>query len=141
MKKILIIEANYYKDITSRLVNSTKAILKKNKVKTSLISVPGVFETPYTIKKNIKKFDAFIVLGCVIKGKTPHFDLICQSTFNAILQLVITHNKPIGNGIITALNRKQAYERSGKIKSTKQNKGSEAALAVLSILKNVPKKI
>ena len=141
MKKILIIEANYYKDITSRLVNSTKAILKKNKVKTSLISVPGVFETPYTIKKNIKKFDAFIVLGCVIKGKTPHFDLICQSTFNAILQLVITHNKPIGNGIITALNRKQAYERSGKIKSTKQNKGSEAALAVLSILKNGPKKI
>ena len=76
----------------------------------------------------------------MIKGKTPHFDLICDSTFNGIINLSILYNKPISNGIITALNKKQAYERSGKIKSNKPNKGLEAAKAVLSILYNGPKK-
>ena len=82
-----------------------------------------------------------VALGCVIKGKTPHFEFICKSTFDAILNLSITYNKPIGNGIITALNQKQAAERSGKIKSKYKNKGFEAANAVLSILSNGPKKI
>ena len=103
--------------------------------------MPGVFEIPIAIRKNIKKFDAFIALGCVIKGKTPHFDLICNSTFQVILKLSIIYNKPIGNGIITALNLKQAKERCGLIKSIKKNKGLEAAEAVMSILKNGPKKI
>ena len=87
------------------------------------------------------KFDAFVALGCVIKGKTPHFDFICRSAFDAIMNLSIKYNKPIGNGIITALNKKQAYERCGKIKSSKNNKGREAAKAVLSILNNGTKKI
>ena len=106
------------------------------------IEVPGIFEIPVVISKNIKKYDAFVALGCVIKGETPHFNLICVSTFNAILKISITFNKPIGNGIITALNMKQAIARSGsRIKSKKPNKGSEAANAVLSILNNEPKKI
>ena len=94
-----------------------------------------------SISKNYNKFDGFVALGCVIKGQTPHFDLICKATFNAIMSLSITYNKPIGNGIITALNSKQAYERCGIKKSKKQNKGFEAAKAVLSILKNGPKKV
>ena len=105
MKKVLIVNANYYKDISQNLVNSSKLILKRNKVKISRVNVPGIFELPLIIKKNIKKFDAFVALGCVIKGKTPHFDLICRSTFDAIMTLSITYNKPIGNGIITALNK------------------------------------
>ena len=63
---------------------------------------------------NIKKFDGFVALGCVIKGQTPHFNLICSSTFKAILDLSINYNKPIGNGIITALNLTQAKNRSKK---------------------------
>ena len=141
MKKILIINANYYDNITSKLVGSSYKILKKNKFKISLINVPGVFEIPITVRKNIKKFDAFIALGCVIRGKTPHFDLICKSTFESILNLSITYNKPIGNGIITAFNINQAKERCGLIKSDKPNKGLEATKAVLSILNNGPKKI
>ena len=92
-------------------------------------------------EKNIKKYDGFVVLGCVIKGQTPHFDLICSSTFNAIMNISIKYNKPIGNGIITALNLKQAKQRSKKIKTKKQNKGSEAANAIVSIFRNEPKKI
>ena len=66
--------------------------------------------------------------------------MICNSTFAGIINLSIFYNKPVSNGIITALNKKQAYERSGKIKSNKPNKGLEAANAVLSILYDGPKK-
>tara|TARA_Y100001936_G_C15893305_1_gene569223 strand:- start:332 stop:757 length:426 start_codon:yes stop_codon:yes gene_type:complete len=141
MKKILIISANYYSEITSKLEDKAKNYLKANNFKVSLVKVPGVFEIPISLRKNIKNFDGFVAVGCVIKGSTPHFDFICKSSFDAILKISIMYNKPIGNGIITALNKKQALERCGKIKSTKPNKGLEAAKAVMSILKNGPKKI
>ena len=107
----------------------------------SIIYVPGIYEIPIVIRKNIKKYDGFIALGCVIRGQTPHFDFICLSTFNAILNLSITFNKPIGNGIITANNINQAHQRCKSTNSKKRNKGVEAANAVMSILKNGPKKI
>ena len=140
MKKILIINANYYTTISHRLVNSAKKVLK-NKFNISILTVPGIFEIPIALRRNIKKFDAFIALGCVIKGKTPHFEFISKTTFKSILEISIKYNKPIGNGIITSLNIKQAKERCGIIKSNKSNKGLEAANAVLSILNNGPKKI
>ena len=139
--RILIVNANYYNDITKNLVFSASKILKKKKFKIYVLDVAGVFELPFAIKKNINRYDAFIAIGCVIKGKTPHFDLICKSSFDAIMNLSINYNKPIGNGIITALSRKQALERSRKINSKKPNKGLEAAHAVISILKNGPKEI
>jgi len=141
MKKILIINSNYYKNISNNLVSSAKNVLNKERFNISIIEVPGVYEVPAAIRKNIKNFDGFVALGCVIKGKTPHFDLICSSTFNAILKLTIDFNKPIGNGIITALNLYQAKQRSKKLDQKKPNKGSEAARAVISILKNGTKKI
>ena len=141
MKKILIINANYYKTISNKLINSSEKVLKKNKFNASILNVPGIFEIPISIRRNIKKFDGFIALGCVIKGKTPHFEFISKSTFNSILEISIKYNKPIGNGIITSFNLKQAKERCGIIKSNKSNKGLEAANAVISILKNGPKKI
>jgi len=141
MKKILIINANYYKTISNKLINSSEKVLKKNKFNVSILNVPGIFEIPISIRRNIKKFDGFIALGCVIKGKTPHFEFISKSTFNSILEISIKYNKPIGNGIITSFNLKQAKERCGIIKSNKSNKGLEAANAVMSILKNGPKKI
>ena len=140
MKKILIVNANYYKNISKKLILSSKKKLK-NSVKLSIINVAGIYEIPIAIRKNIKKFDGFVALGCVIKGQTPHFDLICYSTFNSILNLSITFNKPIGNGIITAHNMKQALQRCKSTISQKQNKGFEAANAVMSILQNGPKKI
>ena len=113
----------------------------KKKININIINVPGIYEIPIAIRKNIKKFDGFVALGCVIKGKTPHFDLICSSTFNSILNLSVTFNKPIGNGIITAYNMRQALQRCNITNSKKPNKGSEAANAVMSILDNGPKKI
>ena len=124
-KKILIVSANYYKDIANGLINSAiKLIPRTNKVK--MIEVPGVFEIPVVISKNSNKYDAFLALGCVIKGKTPHFDFISQASINAIMDLSITSKKPIGNAIITCLNMSQAKAR--------KMKGAEAAKAVISIL-------
>ena len=141
MKKILIVNANYYKNISSNLIQIAKKDLVKLRFKVSILNVPGIFEIPFAIRKNIKKFDGFIALGCVIKGQTPHFELICSSTFNAIQSLSINYCKPIGNGIITALNIAQAKDRSKKTEFKKPNKGSEAAKAVITMLKNGPKKI
>tara|TARA_Y100000991_G_C21910022_1_gene321873 strand:+ start:360 stop:749 length:390 start_codon:yes stop_codon:yes gene_type:complete len=124
-KNFLIINANYYKDISSGLLKSAINSLPKNS-KVKIINVPGVFEIPVTISKNIKKFDGFIALGCVIKGQTPHFDFISQASTDAIMKLSINSKKPIGNGIITCLNMKQAEAR--------KKKGAEAANAVLSVL-------
>ena len=141
MNKILIVNANYYKTISKNLVLGAKKRLLKTNFKTSILDVPGVYEVPIAIRKNINKYQGFVVLGCVIKGQTPHFDFICSSTFNIILNLSINYNKPIGNGIITALNMKQALKRCNILKIERHNKGSEAANAVISILKNEPKKI
>ena len=124
-KKILIVVANYYKDISNGLLSSSKKLLPKSS-NLKVIEVPGVFEIPITIKKNVKKYDAFIALGCVIKGQTPHFDFISQTSINAIMNLSVENKKPIGNGIITCLNFKQAKAR--------KKKGAEATKAVLSIL-------
>ena len=124
-KKILIVIANYYKDISDGLLKSAlKNIPKSSQVK--IIRVPGVFEIPVTISKNLKKYDAFLALGCVIKGKTPHFDFISQASTNAIMDISVKQKKPVGNGIITCLNMKQAKARKFK--------GAEAVNAVISIL-------
>ena len=124
-KNFLIVIANYYKDISSGLLKSATNLLPKNS-KVKIINVPGVFEIPVTISRNIKKFDGFIALGCVIKGQTPHFDFISKASTDAIMKLSINSKKPIGNGIITCLNMKQAKAR--------KKKGAEAANAVLSVL-------
>jgi 6,7-dimethyl-8-ribityllumazine synthase len=130
--KILIVSASYYKSVTNELVNDVKKILNKNKIQHKLIDVPGVFEIPVVIAKNIKKYDGFIALGCVIKGETPHFDFISKSSIDAIMNLSIKYKKPIGNGILTCLDKNQAYIRSNS--KGKKRKGKESAEAVIAIL-------
>ena len=124
MKKVLIVLADYYEDISSSLLKNAKNNLNNFSLK--IIRVPGVFEIPVTISKNIKKYDAFLALGCVIKGETPHFDFISSASTQAIMDISVDSKKPIGNGIITCLNMNQAKARS--------KKGKEAAQAVISVL-------
>ena len=127
--KILIVSARYYKDFSKSLELYAISILKRKKVKYKIVPVPGVFEIPVVIAKNVKKYDGFIALGCVIKGETPHFNFISQVATDAIMKLSIDYKKPIGNGIITSLNKSQAANRSKK-------KGGEAANAVIKVLDN-----
>ena len=136
--KVLIVAANYYPEISEELKKRAKKV-KKAHTDHEEITVPGIFEIPVIISRNIDSYDGFVALGCVIKGKTPHFKLISKAVTNAIMNLSITHKKPIGNGIITALNSSQATQRSGDPelvlgKNLKKGKGREAAKAVASIL-------
>ena len=128
--KLAIVQAVYYEDIASEMWSGamTEIRINQQKLNNKIIGniedffVTGVFEIPVIISKNIKKFDAFIALGCVIKGETPHFEFISKSTINAIMKLSVNYKKPIGNGIITCLNKKQAIERAS---SGKKNKGKD----------------
>ena len=124
-KKYLIVIADYYKDISRGLLGSAKKLFPKS-ASIKIVYVPGVFEIPVTISKNVNRYDAFLALGCVIKGQTPHFDFISKASTDAIMDLTVLYKKPIGNGIITCLNMKQAIAR--------KKKGREAAEAALSVL-------
>ena len=124
-KKVLIVMSNYYKGISEALLKSAKKYLNK-KISLNIIKVPGVFEIPVIISKNVKKFDGFIAIGCVIRGKTAHFNLISKSVFDGIMNISINSRKPVGNCILTCFNYKQALAR--------KNKGKEAAVALNTIL-------
>tara|TARA_B100000989_G_C19373140_1_gene398287 strand:+ start:69 stop:458 length:390 start_codon:yes stop_codon:yes gene_type:complete len=124
-KKILIVVSKYYNDISGKLlINAKNSLLKKYNIK--ILNAPGAFEIPVIISKYINKFDGVVALGCIIKGKTPHFNFISQAINNAIINLSIIHKKPIGNGVLTCLNKKQAILRV--------KKGKEAANAVIAVL-------
>jgi|TARA_B100000745_G_scaffold295955_1_gene240705 6,7-dimethyl-8-ribityllumazine synthase len=126
--KICIVSSKYNEKITDGIYKN--AVVKLNVLgikKFDSISVPGAFEIPVAISKIIKKYDGVIAVGCIIKGETPNFDFISKAITNGIMELSILNKKPIGNAIITCLNREQALARF--------NKGAEASLAVLEVLK------
>ena len=132
-KKICIVRSEYNDEITQKTLDITKDWLKKFGFKNiSLFDVPGAFEIPVAISRLINRYDAFIAIGCIIKGETNNFDLISSSITNAIMELSIIHKKPIGNALITAYTKSQAKKRT--------QKGLEAALAVKEILNNEPKR-
>ena len=153
--KVCIVLAHFYKDIANDLYKGAKLVLDKYKkfenpvwknvdsdpffdmmkegpheLKYKQRFVPGVFEIPSMIAINIEDFDAFIALGCVIKGETPHFDFISKAAINGIMNLSINHKKPIMNGIITCLSKEQAKERADP---KKKDKGGEAARAFIRL--------
>ena len=133
-KKICIVVSNYYPKISNDLINGVLKSFKKHGIKSyKKIFAPGVFEIPVLIVKNINKFDGFIVLGCIIRGETYHFELIANEVSRKIMDLSISSNKPIGFGILTCENMEQAHARSDVLK---KDKGGEAAKACYEILLN-----
>ena len=129
--KLCLIVSNFYPKISKMLIDGAVSKLKKNKIfKFQIISVLGTFEIPVVLSNLIDKYDAFVVLGCVIKGQTSHFHYLCSSVINALTNLSIQSKKPIGNGILTCNNKKQAVKRANP---KKKDKGGEAVNAVISV--------
>ena len=127
-KKICIVYSLYNENITKKMFERAVKLLKSKGVTSiKILKVPGSFEIPQVLSRVINKYDGFIVIGCIIKGKTKNFDLICSAITNGIMGLSIKNKKPIGNGLITSFNEKQALQRL--------NNGKEAAQAVLDVLK------
>ena len=134
--KICVVVSNFYPKISKLLIAGAVSKLKKDKKSNyKIINVPGTFEIPVVISSLINKYDAFIALGCVIKGKTSHYHYLCSSVINSLTDLSIKSKKPIGNGILTCDNMKQAIERAHLSKKNKGGDAAEAVLSVLSIIK------
>jgi 6,7-dimethyl-8-ribityllumazine synthase len=122
--RICIVRAKY-NDTTQLLKSATKELNKK-KLSYKIVEVPGAFEIPVAIARNINKFDGFVAIGSIIKGETPNFDYISSAITNGLMHLSILNKKPIGNAVLTCLNNKQARSRA--------NKGYEAVIAVNEVL-------
>ena len=129
MKKICIVLSTYNSQITNELYISAKDELSKSGFKQpDTIKVPGSFEIPVAISRLVNKYDGFNAIGCIIKGETANFDLISAAITNGIMKLSTGQKKPIGNAVLTCFNKNQAKDRL--------DKGSEAAKAVIAVLKN-----
>jgi len=131
-KKLLLVTSNYYENVSNNLTEGAIEVIKENDLKFEIIQAPGCFEIPFLIKKNIDLFDGFVALGCIIRGETYHFDLIANECARKIMDISISHLKPIGFGILTCENLDQALIRSDK---NKKNKGKEAALACIKLVR------
>ena len=134
--KVCIIVSNFYPEISKLLIDGAISKLKKNKISNfQIITVPGTFEIPVVVSNLIDKYDGFIVLGCIIKGQTSHFHYLCASVISALTNLSIKSKKPIGNGILTCDNKKQAVKRADPNKKDKGGFAADAAISVFNIIK------
>ncbi len=141
--KIGIIVSRFNAPITENLLSGALKAFQENKVtseNTEVFFVPGAFEIPVVLKKlcrknqENKKFDAFIAIGCVIKGETAHFDYICDSVSNSINRITCKYEVPVGFCVLTCYTAQQAYERSGMPPDADNNKGYESALTVIQMI-------
>ena len=130
--------------MVNELLAGAKKILANKKVKYILVEVPGAVEIPFAINsywnKMSKKPDAFIALGCVIKGDTPHFDYVCTSITNGITHLNITLPVPVIFGVLTVNNLRQAKERIGGKHGHKGEEAAATALKMISLNESFQKK-
>ena len=132
--KILIVSANFYKDISKNLLNGATNFFKQENIDFDHVIVPGALEISQTIKfyhDSNKHYDGYLALGCVIRGETYHFELVSNESARSLTDLSIKYSIPIGNGILTTYNKEQALVRSDPLKL---NKAKEAAFACLEMV-------
>ena len=134
-KKVLIVDANFYEDLASELVRGAVAELETMGISYERLSVPGALEIPSAISlvsrgSEAKLFAGYIALGCVIRGETSHYDIVCGESARGLSNLALDKNLAIGNGILTVDNWEQAWARASVLK---KNKGRDAAIACLSL--------
>ncbi len=137
--KIAIVVAKFNADITEKMLQGALEVLRINKVKKNnieIVWVPGAYEIPLACQKlaQKKKYDGLVAIGCVIKGDTDHYYYISQEVSRGIMDVMLKFSLPIGFGVITVNNLKQAKDRANE----KCNKGKEATEAVLDMTYAVP---
>ena len=136
---VVILCTEWNAETIEKLVAGATKILTEHKVSYKIITVPGAFEIPFAIKNYwsnaIQKPNAFIALGCVFRGDTPHFDYVCQGVTDGIMQLNLILPVATIYGILTVNTQQQIDERLG---GAHGHKGEEAALAALKIISLTP---
>lgn len=138
--RVMIVEARYYETISDNLMKGATQVLDDNNVEYDSYTVPGALEIPALIKYAIRalsfnihmeRYDAYIALGCVIRGETGHYDIVANESAHALMNIGQQYSLAIGNGILTVENEDQALVRSDP---ARKNKGGEAATAALEML-------
>lgn len=133
--RILIIEARYYDHINDALVEGAIHAIEKAGAMAEVMTVPGALEIPaalsFIVQNSANDFDAFVVLGCIIRGETSHYDIVCNESARGVYDLTYKHNLALGNGILTVENEAQAMARA---KRSEKDKGGDAARAALHML-------
>ena len=132
-KKVLIVEARFYEDMADALAEGAAAVLDAAGVAYERVSVPGVLEVPVAIKyaADSNAYDGYVALGVVIRGETTHYEIVCNESARALMELGIKDELPIGNGIQTVENSDQAWARC---KMSEKDKGGGAAKATLALM-------
>ena len=129
----LIVEARYYADIADAQLAGAKSALSADGASFEHISVPGALEIPVAIAMaaaSQQHFDGYVALGCVIRGETTHYETVCSESARGLMDLAISENLAIGNGILTVEDKSQAWERADL---AKKDKGGDAARAAISL--------
>ena len=136
-KKILIINADYYPEISENLLNGSSHVLKELNIEFEVIHVPGALEIPVILEKYKKKFSGFIIFGCVIRGETSHYDLVVNVTSSSVYKIVNKDKLPLAFSLLTVENYQQAIERSIE---EKKNLGAKAAVTCVQMMKLINEK-
>lgn len=131
--KILIVVSPYYEEISSLLLQGAQEALTEAGADYDIIHVPGALEIPVAIKiaHETGDYNGFVALGCVLRGETSHYDIVCNESAAGLSRLALDHNLAIGNGILTCENEDQALVRA---RPNELNKGRDAALGALGVL-------
>lgn len=133
---VLIVEARFYEDISDQMAAGASAAIEARGGTCERIAVPGALEIPSVIRYALdgpKRFDAFVVLGCVIRGETTHYDHVCQESIGGVHRLALEHSLCVGTGILTCETREQAEERAAANKGNKGKAAADAALDLVAI--------
>lgn len=135
---VLIVEARFYDRISDLLADGAEAALTKAGATFEKVVVPGALEIPAAVnfaaqRTTDQAFDAFVALGCVIRGATSHYETVCLESARGLSDLALARNLAIGNGILTVENEEQALERADKARLNKGGGAAEAALTMLHL--------
>lgn len=133
--KALIIEARYYNHINDLLLTAAKEVFDMRGVPCDVITVPGALEIPAALNFAAKsgKYDCYVVLGCIIRGETTHYDVVQNESARGVYELVLKHDLALGNAILTVENEQQALVRADRMVKNKGGFAAEVALAMLEI--------
>lgn len=133
--KILIIYSDYYQDITAALMQGAVQVLDQAGARIEKIEVPGVLEIPAALAMAVasKKYDGYVLLGCVIRGETTHYEIVSNESARAVMDLMCTHNLALGNGVQTVENREQAWARANVDDKNKGGGAASAALVMIAV--------
>ena len=130
--KVAVVSTNWNEEVIKPMLEDCLATLREYNLEVKSFVVPGAYELPFMAQSLCKNYDAVILLGCIIKGETPHFEIISQSISDKVLETSLNKNVPIIFGVLTTNNESEAKERAAY-------KGSEFAMSALSILDTLNK--